>query len=116
MISADASELHTRLAQRIIHIRNKEVALFTDQLGTLAQTATFLASLGYGALTMSTNFLGRERETGRYCSELRGCSHVLSTGEGFLFDNWTIIASFFTLASLGVALNFGCVRLALIHI
>ena len=45
MIAADASELQTRLAQTVIHIRNKEVMLFTDQFGVLAGTATFLASL-----------------------------------------------------------------------
>ena len=110
MIAVDALELQTRLAQTVIHIRNKEVALFTDQFGVLAGTATFLASLGFGALTMSTNFLGRGDSYGEYCSDLIGCDRLRNApGRGYLFNNFEVITVYFTLTTLGIACNFACV-------
>ena len=114
MIAADASELQTRLAQTVIHIRNKEVMLFTDQFGVLAGTATFLASLGFGALTMSTNFLERGESYGVYCSDLVGCDRMRhSPGRGELFNSYWAILLFFTLTTLGIACNFVCVLISM---
>ena len=114
MIAVDALELQTRLAQTVIHIRNKEVALFTDQFGVLAGTATFLASLGFGALTMSTNFLGRGDSYGEYCSDLIGCDRLRNApGRGYLFNNFEVITVYFTLTTLGIACNFACVMISM---
>ena len=71
MIQADTRELETKLKQTVLNIRQKEVSLFTDQFAVLASSATFMSSLGFGALNMEIGFL--EKEDGQYCSELVGC-------------------------------------------
>ena len=71
MIQADTRELETKLKQTVLNIRQKEVSLFTDQFAVLASSATFMSSLGFGALNMEIGFL--EKEGGQYCSELVGC-------------------------------------------
>lgn len=114
MIAADASELQTRLAQTVVHIRNKEVMLFTDQFGVLAGTATFLISLGFGGMTMSTNFLAEGEDHGVYCSSLPGCDRERNgPGKGAFFNNYEVINLYFALTALGIACHFACVFISM---
>ena len=114
MIAVDALELQTRLAQKVIHIRNAEVELFTDQFAVLADTATFLAFLGFGALTMSTNFLKKGARYGEYCSDLIGCDRFVDgPSHGSLLNNFEVVTVFFTLSTLGIACNFACVLISM---
>mmetsp|Transcript_9783 Transcript_9783/g.29665 ORF Transcript_9783/g.29665 Transcript_9783/m.29665 type:complete len:254 (-) Transcript_9783:331-1092(-) len=99
MIQADTRELEAKLRQTVLGIREKEVSLFTDQFAVLASSATFMSSLGFGALNMEIGFL--EREEGKYCSELVGCGGVL-----------TPMALFYVFAAAGVAFNLLAVILA----
>lgn len=106
MIAADAVELRTNLRQVLIHIRQKEVSLFTDQFGVLASASTFLATLGFGALTMSTNFLEKGERGHEFCSDLVGCDVKGNRGQGLLFNNEAAIFVFFALTSASIFSNF----------
>ena len=103
MIQADTRELEAKLRQTVLGIREKEVSLFTDQFAVLASSATFMSSLGFGALNMEIGFL--DREDGEYCSELVGCdgryNRVLSP-----------MLLFYALAAVGTAFNLLAVVLA----
>lgn len=103
MIQADARELETKLRQQVLGIRNKEVSLFTDQFAVLASSATFMSSLGFGALNMEIGFL--ERNHGIYCSELVGCDRG---GPRILLP----MSLFYVFAAAGTAFNLLTVILA----
>lgn len=106
MIQADAMELEANLRQIMIHIRQKEVSLFTDQFGVLASTSTFLATLGFGAMLMSTNFLERGEASHEYCSDLLGCD---TENYGTLFNNEVAILTFYGLSAVSIFCNFAVV-------
>mmetsp|Transcript_9990 Transcript_9990/g.40493 ORF Transcript_9990/g.40493 Transcript_9990/m.40493 type:complete len:502 (+) Transcript_9990:41-1546(+) len=112
MIAADAVELQANLRQAVIHIRQQEVSLFTDQFGVLASASTFLGTLAFGGLLMSTNFLEKRGTDAdhRYCSDLVGCDGATITG--FLLNNATAIHVYYCLVSLGVAFNFAVVYIS----
>mmetsp|Transcript_9054 Transcript_9054/g.13939 ORF Transcript_9054/g.13939 Transcript_9054/m.13939 type:complete len:403 (-) Transcript_9054:282-1490(-) len=103
MIQADTRELEAKLRQTVLGIRQKEVSLFTDQFSVLASSATFMTSLGFGALNMEIGFL--ERDHGEYCSELVGC-------DGPMARVLIPMALFYTCAASGVAFNLLAVILA----
>ncbi|KAJ1462560.1 hypothetical protein M885DRAFT_505488 [Pelagophyceae sp. CCMP2097] len=103
MIQADTRELETKLRQTVMYIRQKEVSLFTDQFAVLASSATFMSSLGFGALNMEIGFL--ERVEGQYCSELVGC-------DGGMTRILTPMALFYVFAAAGTAFNLLTVILA----
>lgn len=103
MIQADTRELEAKLRQTVLGIREKEVSLFTDQFAVLASSATFMSSLGFGALNMEIGFLEREDE--KYCSELVGC-------DGSFDRVLTPMILFYTLAAAGTAFNLLTVVLA----
>lgn len=103
MIQADTRELEAKLRQTVLGIREKEVSLFTDQFAVLASSATFMSSLGFGALNMEIGFL--EEEDGEYCSELVGC-------DGRFSRVLTPMLLFYALAAAGTAFNLLAVVLA----
>lgn len=97
MIQADTRELETKLKQTVLNIRQKEVSLFTDQFAVLASSATFMSSLGFGALNMEIGFL-EKNENGYYCSELVGC-------DGRFLKILTPLTLFYGCAAAGTACN-----------
>ena len=116
MIAADARELVTMLRQQVIYIRQAEVDLFTDQFGVLASISTFLGTLGFGGLFMSTNFLERGEGSHEYCSDLKGCDQrdmgekrMPGLEQGFYFNNEVIITLFYGLITVSIVCHFAVV-------
>ncbi|KAJ8607877.1 hypothetical protein CTAYLR_008908 [Chrysophaeum taylorii] len=88
MITADVAQLESSLHQLTLQIREKELSVFTRNLGVLGTKATFLCGLGFSGLTMVPSWQRSSAPTR------------------------LALASFYTLDSLSIAFNLSTITLA----